>query len=97
MWWERLEQHSVFYFERVKLKETAEKHNCCYTLSCLQCTSVHLDQRKQGLTSTGHESQNFQDFPQPLTLHTLDRTIKSLELVVSHSLEQSVGLEQGVW
>lgn len=38
--WERLEQHDVIYFERVKVKEFAEEHNCRYALSCLQCTSV---------------------------------------------------------
>lgn len=35
---ERLEQHNVFYIERVDLKEAAEEHYCCYTVFCLQGT-----------------------------------------------------------
>lgn len=91
---ERLVQYNVFYFERVELKKATEEHCCCYTLSCLQCMSVHLDQRKQVLTSTGHGITKLPGFAwtsdTPASgLHALGRTIKtlsSLELVGSHSL-----------
>lgn len=102
---ERLMHHNIFYFERVELRKAAEEHYCCYTLSCLQCVSVHLDQRKQVLTTTGHGITKLPGLAlstdTPMNgLHTLDKTIKalsSLKLVVTHGLEPCVSLDQGVW
>lgn len=91
---EKLVQYNVFYFERAELKKATEEHCCCYTLSCLQCMSVRLDQRKQVLTSTGHGITKLPGFAltsdTPMSgLHALGRTIKtfsSLEPVGTHSL-----------